>query len=216
MHAPCAQLAIICQLSAAAATSAARWNDTPARRPAHLDLCTLNASVLFLPIELTCLAMAAGIVASTLRRKAFHRRLLDGGNRYQTVSAEPGHIPASPTDETSSTACHAGWTSFSSSHGAAGSGGGAASAGGRRSFSSSVDASAVGGSDARSTATPADSDVGSSMFPRGAQLCRVDFWPKCINPTEANMRRVEFETFEYVCKIEYGWVYVYLNGWRIW
>jgi len=42
--------------------------------------------------------MAAGIVASTLRRKAFHRRA-GPDTRYQAI--EPGHIAASPTEDTS-------------------------------------------------------------------------------------------------------------------
>jgi hypothetical protein len=152
--------------------------------------------------------MAAGIVASTLRRKAFHRRLLDGANRYQTVSVEPGHISVSPTDEPSSATAHGGWTSLSSSHGAGGSAGSNSapgSAGVRRSASiaAAADASAdgVGGSlqsTAGGSSTPADQAAGSTQFPRGAQLSRVDFWPRCINPSETSLRRVEFETFEYV------------------
>ena len=43
--------------------------------------------------------MAAGIVASTLRRKAFHRRGAGPDTRYQAI--EPGHIAVSPTDDTS-------------------------------------------------------------------------------------------------------------------
>ena len=45
--------------------------------------------------------MAAGIVASTLRRKAFHKRALHESARYQAI--EPGHIGGvlanSPTDD---------------------------------------------------------------------------------------------------------------------
>jgi len=46
--------------------------------------------------------MAAGIVASTLRRKAFHKRALHDSTRYQAI--EPGHIGGgalvgSPTDD---------------------------------------------------------------------------------------------------------------------
>jgi len=45
--------------------------------------------------------MAAGIVASTLRRKAFHKRALHDSARYQAI--EPGHIggvlATSPTDD---------------------------------------------------------------------------------------------------------------------
>ena len=45
--------------------------------------------------------MAAGIVASTLRRKAFHKRALHDAARYQAI--EPGHIGGalanSPTDD---------------------------------------------------------------------------------------------------------------------
>ena len=45
--------------------------------------------------------MAAGIVASTLRRKAFHKRALHDSARYQAI--EPGHIggaiASSPTDD---------------------------------------------------------------------------------------------------------------------
>jgi len=42
--------------------------------------------------------MAAGIVASTLRRKAFHKRALhDSATRYQAI--EPGHIGTAPSGQ---------------------------------------------------------------------------------------------------------------------
>jgi len=51
--------------------------------------------------EVELAKMAAGIVASTLRRKAFHKRALHDSGRYQAI--EPGHIggalAGSPTDD---------------------------------------------------------------------------------------------------------------------
>ena len=51
--------------------------------------------------EVELAKMAAGIVASTLRRKAFHKRALHDSARYQAI--EPGHIggalASSPVDD---------------------------------------------------------------------------------------------------------------------
>lgn len=32
--------------------------------------------------------------------------------------------------------------------------------------------------------------------PKGAKLFHEDFWPTCINPSEPNLKVVEFESFE--------------------
>ncbi|ESO07975.1 hypothetical protein HELRODRAFT_169693 [Helobdella robusta] len=74
----------------------------------------------------------AGIVASTLRRKAFHKRAQD--TKYQAI--DQGHTNVSPTDSRSSSS------------------------------------STLNRFECRS-------NVGKT--PKGAQLCHVDFWPRCLN-----------------------------------
>ena len=98
--------------------------------------------------------MAAGIVASTLRRRTFrHKVTLEA--RYQVI--EPGHISLSPTG----------------------------------SHPPSRSPSFL-----RADLSRTPSAASGNCIPKGTRLLYHDFWPKCSNSSEQNLKLLNFDTFE--------------------
>jgi len=113
--------------------------------------------------------MAAGIVASTLRRRTFrHKASIDARIQADQAASGGGVLPMQTLSPTAAATSSAGGPpSRSSSF--------------RRSFSGS------GRSPGRQARVYA---------PRGAKLFHEDFWPSCVNANEPNLRLVTFESFE--------------------
>lgn len=99
-------------------------------------------------------AMAAGIVASTLRRRTLRQKMATVDPKYAPID-----ISLSPTG----------------------------------SHPPSRSPSFM-----RPPLSHSPSKSSGFRSPKGTRLLYQDFWPTCINPSEPNLRLVEFETFEWV------------------